>query len=231
MIGLAKVLLMGDTPMDDDREMVDTIRRSGLTQLGLIEELLDVSSIEAGKRILDTSPFDPADALREVGALALPAAKAKGLALEIGTPPGTPALVLGDRHAFMHICTNLIGNAVKFTTAGSVDATLSMTFRGGEEAIRLRVADTGPGINAASHDAVFERFHQLETGLGRQAGGTGLGLAITRSLAELMDGTIRIDSAPGEGTAFTVDLRLETAAVENLAKAAGTANNMERSAA
>ena len=220
VIGLAQVLLMGDTLKDGDREMVDTIHRSGLTQLGLIEELLDVSSIEAGKRVLDTAPFDPADALSEVGALARPAAQAKGLALEIATPPGAPVLVLGDRHAFMQICTNLIGNAVKFTAEGSVAATLTMTFRSGEAALCLRVADTGPGIDVASHEAIFERFHQLDAGLARQAGGAGLGLAITRSLVDLMDGAIRVDSATGAGAVFTVDLKLELAEAENLAQVA-----------
>lgn len=231
VVGLAEVLLMGDTIKDDDREMVDMIHRSGLTQLGLIEELLAVSSIEAGKRVLDTAPFDPADALREVGALAHPAALAKGLELDVTTPAGAPVLVLGDRHAFMQVCTNLIGNAVKFTETGSVAATLSMTMRGGEAAMRLRVADTGPGIEAASHGAIFERFHQLDAGLARQASGAGLGLAITLSLVDLMEGAIRLESAPGDGAVFTVDLRLEIADAEQAGLTVGPPITAERSAA
>ncbi len=231
VIGLAEVLLMGDTIKDGDRKMVDVIHRSGLTQLGLIDELLAVSSIEAGRRVLDTAPFDPADALREVGALARPAAQAKGLELDVTTPAGAPVLVLGDRHAFMQVCTNLIGNAVKFTDTGSVTASLSMTMRGGEAAMRLRVADTGPGIEAASHGAVFERFHQLDAGLARQASGAGLGLAITLSLVDLMEGAIRLESAPGDGAVFTVDLRLEIADAEQAELTAGPPITAERSAA
>lgn len=220
VIGLAQVLLMGDTLTDEDREMVNVIHRSGMTQLGLIEELLDVSSIEAGRRVLDTSPFDPVEALCEVATLALPAAAEKGIALETQLPAGPPARVLGDRHAFMQICTNLIGNAVKFTGEGSVAVTLSITSHSGEAGLRLRVADTGPGIDPSAHAAIFDRFYQIDGGLTRNAGGAGLGLAITRSLVELMDGTIRIDSASGEGAVFTVDLKLEIAEAEALAQVA-----------
>ena len=131
----------------------------------------------------------------------------------------------------MQVCTNLIGNAVKFTDTGSVTASLSMTMRGGEAAMRLRVADTGPGIEAASHGAVFERFHQLDAGLARQASGAGLGLAITLSLVDLMEGAIRLESAPGDGAVFTVDLRLEIADAEQAELTAGPPITAERSAA
>lgn len=220
VIGLAQVLLMGNTLGDEEREMVDVIYRSGMTQIGMIEDLLDASQFDAGQRILDTEPFDPVAALADVCSLARPSAEAKGLGFEVSLPDGPSMLILGDRSAFMQICTNLVGNSVKFTDEGSVSASLSITVISGEAALELRVADTGPGIDPAMHQKIFERFCQVDSALTRKAGGTGLGLAITKSLIDLMGGTIRLDSAPGQGSAFAVSLKAEITDANELSQVA-----------
>jgi signal transduction histidine kinase len=188
--------------------MLDVLLASAHSQLRLVNGLLDITRIEAGTMTLEREPFDPATVLEDTVRLIAPDIEEKGLALDLTIAPETRRRVLGDELAFRQIATNLIGNALKFTSSGGITVAL----RPGESgALTLAVADTGVGIDPAEHDRIFERFVQVDAAATRSVGGTGLGLAITRALVELMGGSIWVASALGAGATFTVELPLPAA--------------------
>ncbi len=207
VLGMAELLLHEDLA-PAQREMVDTIHRSGAHLLGVLNDILDFSKVEAGKLTLEAIPFDPTRATRDVVALLRAAAEAKGLALLFRAEPGTPAAVLGDPGRVRQVLTNFIGNAIKFTREGTIWVTLGPA--GASGGLRLAVRDTGIGIPADRLDAVFESFAQAHTSTAREYGGTGLGLAICRQLAELMGGRVGVESTPGAGSTFWCELPLPT---------------------
>lgn len=205
IIGLAQLLQMHELDAEA-REMVDLLLASAHTQLHLVNGLLDIAGIETGAvRVADT-PFDAAALVEETVKLALPAAAAKGIALTATIAPAARRPVVGDAHAFRQVVTNLLGNAVKFTDAGRVAVELG-ELGDGAPGLRLVVTDSGIGIDPADHQRIFERFVRVD-GSARRAGGAGLGLAITAALVEVMGGSITVESAPGEGARFVVELPL-----------------------
>ncbi|MBK8004751.1 MAG: response regulator [Gemmatimonadetes bacterium] len=207
VLGMAELLLHEDLA-PAQREMVDTIHRSGAHLLGVLNDILDFSKVGGLSSPSRPSPFDPTRATRDVVALLRAAAEAKGLALLFRAEPGTPAAVQGDPGRVRQVLTNFIGNAIKFTREGTIWVTLGPAGAGG--GLRLAVRDTGIGIPADRLDAVFESFAQAHTSTAREYGGTGLGLAICRQLAELMGGRVGVESAPGEGSTFWCELPLPT---------------------
>lgn len=196
--------LLARTPLDANQaEYVQALRRSGEHLLDLITEILDFSRLEAGRIVLDDSPFALDRVLQEVIELLSPKAHDKGLEMIARVLPETPALLRGDAGRLRQVLFNLIGNAVKFTVRGGVAITAGPA---GPGRIKVTVRDTGPGIPEDMQARIFEEFAQANAAHARMHGGTGLGLAIVRKLCATMGGLVSVTSRPGEGAAFTVDL-------------------------
>jgi PAS domain S-box-containing protein len=198
----------------EQRAYADTARRCGQDLLAIINDILDISRIEAGMLRLDDSAFSLADTLRAVLDLAAPAAAAKGIALSATIDPALPGLLRGDAQRLRQVLTNLVDNAVKFTAVGGVTVTAERLEAAGRDGIRLRLAvsDTGIGIPPEVQAKLFRRWTQADATIGRRFGGSGLGLTICRRLVRLMGGEIALASAPGRGSTFTVTLPLGVAA-------------------
>jgi PAS domain S-box-containing protein len=186
------------------KEYLTDVLASGRHLLRLINDVLDLSKIEAGKMDLIRERFDLAAAVDEVCAGVSPIAKAKAIAL-LRHISAELTVVNLDRHRFMQILYNLLSNALKFTDAGGQ---VSLVVERDEDAIRLQVRDTGIGISAADLPNLFVEFRQLESGTGRRHDGTGLGLVLTKRLAELHGGSISAESELGRGSVFCVKLPL-----------------------
>ena len=189
-------------------EMVGLIESSAQTLEALLTDILDLARIEAGRMELRPEPFDLAASVGACAALFQPSAEAKGLRFEVDIAPEATGAYLGDACRLRQILSNLLGNAVKFTSEGGVR--LRVRAERGETASRLtfEVADTGIGFDAETQRRLFGRFEQADGSITRRFGGTGLGLAISRSLAEAMGGALTATSAPGEGATFTLVLDL-----------------------
>jgi signal transduction histidine kinase len=182
------------------------VRNSGRHLLDLINDILDISKIEAGELEVQAKPFDPEESIRRVAGLMRPTAESKGLAFTVETTR-LPGVVVGDRRRVEQVLLNLISNAVKFTEAGEVTVTVdTVPTPGAGEALRMRVGDTGIGIRNEDLATLFQPFRQVDAGPSRQFEGTGLGLAICRRLSDLMGGTISVASEWGRGSTFTFSL-------------------------
>ena len=201
--------LLGDTPLDaEQRESVDVIRASGDALLSLINDVLDLSKIEAGGIEIEAAPFEPERLVREAAGVLRLAAERDGLTLRVEAEPGLPSVVVGDAARVRQVVLNLLSNAVKFTETGGVTVRVGVPAPG---RLRIAVRDTGVGIAGDRLDAVFGRFAQAQASTTRTHGGTGLGLTISRHLAELMGGRLRAESRPGEGSTFTLDVAVDAA--------------------
>ena len=204
VIGLGHVL--ADTELDvQQRECVETIVSCGRHLLTVISDILDFSKIDAGRMVVDRVPLDLRALIASTGNLVAEQARSKGLLLRTAVADEVPPRLLGDPQRLRQVLLNLLSNAVKFTEQGSVRLEVGVV--GGR--LRLRVQDTGIGIDAEAQARLFAPFIQADSSTSRRYGGTGLGLAISRRLTELMGGGITLASRPGEGSAFTVDLPLE----------------------
>jgi signal transduction histidine kinase/CheY-like chemotaxis protein len=212
IVGMAA--LLRDTGLSlEQQTYVQAIDRSARTLLGLIDELLDFSRIEAGKLVLRAEPLAVGDCVQGVVELLAPQAYAKGIDIACAADPSLPRLVLGDEARLRQIVTNLVGNAIKFTDTGGVLVTVGRLPAAGEEvALSISVEDTGIGIASAALPALFEEFEQTDAAVSRRQGGVGLGLAISRRLARAMGGDIFVASQPGRGSTFTLAVRLPPAA-------------------
>ncbi|WPZ36327.1 PAS-domain containing protein [Thalassobaculum sp. OXR-137] len=216
VIGMAEVL--EQTGLDDDqRAITATIRDSGEVLLRIIDDILDFSKIEAGRLDLEVEQIDLRAVCEAVLDTLAPAAEAKDLDLVLQIDPSAPAVFVGDPTRVRQILMNLAGNAVKFTRTGSVaihasarpDDDLASRMR-----LRLEIRDTGVGIEADRLDQLFEPFSQAEVSTTRRYGGTGLGLSICRRLVGMMQGLIGVESEPGAGSTFWVDIPVEPAILE-----------------
>ncbi|MBS1212553.1 MAG: histidine kinase, partial [Proteobacteria bacterium] len=190
-----------------EREYADAIHSSGRSLLELIEGVLDLSKIESGKLTILQAPFDLHALLGTVMQMFGPQAEAKGLRLLSQISPETPYALVGDPGHLRQILINLVGNAVKFTEAGSVSLRCHpLRDTSGRVLIRFQVVDTGIGIPLEAQSRIFDKFTQADQGPTRRYGGTGLGTTISKNLVELMGGRIGVDSTPGIGTNFWFDL-------------------------
>ena len=215
VIGITELLL--DTQLtDEQREYANQVVRSGELMMAIINDILDVSKIEAGHLELDVSDFDLHETITQACAVAGLQANAKGVRLDVHIADAVPQCVRGDRQRLRQVLSNLLSNALKFTTDGSIVVAVSATPQphGGARS-RVEIADTGIGIDPAELDRMFEPFTQADASTTRNYGGTGLGLAIARELVELMGGTIGAASEPGRGSSFWFELALSAPVAPN----------------
>jgi CheY-like chemotaxis protein len=191
-------------------EYAEIVRSSGSLLLLLIDDILDLSKIEARKLILETVPFSFGDIMREIIKLFEPRAIDKGIDLSLEIDPYfDDNEVSGDCHRIRQVMVNLIGNAVKFTRRGHVKIKAICRQKDDKTCfVEVTVEDTGIGISANDLPRIFDKFTQANTGTTRQFGGTGLGLAITRKLVDLMGGTLGCCSTPGKGSEFFFSIPL-----------------------
>ncbi len=207
VIGLTGLLL--DSGLNETQhQYADGVRASGEALLGIINDILDFSKIEAGKLELETVDFNLGDAIDDVATLVAESARAKGLELVAYCHSEVPTMLRGDVGRLRQVLLNLASNAVKFTSEGEVVIRAGLSGPAGEDAVRVRmeVVDTGIGIAAGDAERLFEPFSQADASTTRRYGGTGLGLAICRRLAQAMGGTIGVDSDPGHGSTFWLEL-------------------------
>jgi signal transduction histidine kinase/CheY-like chemotaxis protein len=223
VIGMSGLLL--DTELSPrQREFATIIRSSGESLLGIINDILDFSKIDAGRLELETNPFDLRACIESAFDLITEPAARKGLELAFLIDPTLPDGLNGDVTRFRQILVNLLGNAVKFTEAGEV----VLTAEPGDEPHQIHVAvrDTGIGIPADRAHRLFEEFSQLDSSTTRKYGGTGLGLAVSKRLAELMGGTMWVESTAGAGSTFHFTITAEAAEVPSRTAAAGVPSDL-----
>jgi signal transduction histidine kinase/HPt (histidine-containing phosphotransfer) domain-containing protein len=216
IIGLTQVVL--DTPLSaEQRECLELVRASGESLLAIVNDILDLSKIEAGRLAIEHIPFQLQECIDEaMKPLALVATR-KGLRLTWEIAPQTPPVVVGDPVRLRQVITNLAGNAVKFTSRGTVTLRVQgESPSDGALACLFSVADTGIGIPAEQQAAIFAPFRQGDSSTARHYGGTGLGLPISARLVTLMGGRIWLESTPGQGTTFHFTVRLGVAAEQPL---------------
>jgi PAS domain S-box-containing protein len=189
---------------DDQRAMLNRVRETSRHLLGLINEVLDLAKIGAGRMDLVLAELDAGTVVERAAQQILPLAAAKGLRLSVDQPPQQqrPLLARADETRLTQVIVNLLSNAVKFTSRGGVTIA---SRREGDDVV-IQVQDTGSGIAPEEAERIFEEFYQVEGGLSRTSGGTGLGLAISRRFARLMGGDISVHSVPGDGSTFVLRL-------------------------
>jgi PAS domain S-box-containing protein len=195
----------------EQAEYIDTAISSSKVLLNVINDILNIAQIEAGRLTLHNQPFSPHEVLETIYRFFRHTAESKGLTLTMETDPGFPSVLVGDEVRIRQILFNLVGNSVKFTEQGHISVHASMLPRcgkDGEAGVLLVVEDTGIGIPSGKIGYVFESFTQVDGTYTRQYQGTGLGLGIVRSLVRSMGGTIAVDSEAGMGTTMYVTLRL-----------------------
>lgn len=199
-------LAMNEALSPSTRQQLDGVYESAQVLLTLLNNLLDVTRVEAGAVALHAKPFDVHRALAESLRPLAARARATGLRFEAVADAGIPSGRIGDRIRLMQVIINLVSNAVKFTTAGGVSIRLRESADGGR--VTVSVADTGPGIAPEDRERVFQPFTQAIEGESRFERGAGVGLSIASAITRMMDGEITIDEAPGGGACFTLDVAL-----------------------
>ena len=207
VMGMAQ--LLARTPLTEKQaHYLSVLRNSGSALLDIVEDVLDVSRIEAGMMTLEAAPFSLTDMLDTALSAVKGAAETKQLELQVQLDSGMPDYVLGDEQRMRQIVLNLLGNAVKFTASGWVRLTARWT----DGVLSVDVEDTGPGVAEAAQEIIFDRFAQANTSLTREAEGSGLGLSISRDLAVMAGGSVTlISSTPGAGSHFRFEAPLPQA--------------------
>lgn len=210
ILGMADLLT--ETQLDAQQiSMLETIRDSGWSLLDLLNGILDLARVEAGKLGLEQGPFDISELLDRLAALHRHSAEAKGISFDIQYAPGARNRRLGDPTRVKQVLHNLIGNAIKFTERGAV----SLMVRADQpDHLQITIRDTGIGMSEEQLERVFAAFEQAEAGIARRFGGSGLGMTIVRKLVDMMGGDIKITSTLGQGT--VIDLRLNVPVMADL---------------
>ena len=214
VLGLAQVLEREPLPAHQ-RDMVARIRTAGQSLLAILNDVLDLSKIEAGQLRLEPRPFDLASLLANLDSLMGQVARAKGLTLHLVAPTTPLGPLMGDGLRLEQVLFNLTGNAIKFTEQGEVTVTVNLTAETDQGVcLRFDVSDTGIGIAPEAIGRLFAPFTQADGGIGRRFGGTGLGLSICKRLVELMGGEIGVHSEAGRGSTFWFTLPLQRASAD-----------------
>ena len=213
IIGMTDLLV--DSPLDpDQRRFAEVVRSSAENLLAIINDVLDVSKVEAGKLELERIDFDLSSLAADVSSMLSRQARDKGIDYSFSIDPNVPVRLRGDPVRIRQILLNLVGNALKFTERGSVSVRAALCAPpagqtpGSAIVLRFSVSDTGIGIPPEKQSLLFRNFSQVDASTTRKYGGTGLGLAISKRLAELMDGEIGVESSPGRGSTFWFTARL-----------------------
>jgi len=202
-------LLKGTPLSTEQEELTNTIDDSAHTLLFLMQDVLDLSKIEAGKVSVEVSDFDLYAVVKHTVAIVEPQARFKGLATSLHVPPNVPFLLRGDPLLLRQVLLNLLGNALKFTEKGEVGVRVTLESETRRRAtLRFEVVDTGIGISAEAQGRIFERFTQADESITRRFGGTGLGTTISKEIVEMMGGTIGVRSEPGRGSTFCFTVEL-----------------------
>jgi signal transduction histidine kinase/CheY-like chemotaxis protein len=209
ILGFSRLMRDDASFSDDHRRTLDIVNSSGEHLLALINNVLDMAKVEAGQTAVDRAPVDLRAMTRDIADLMRQRAEAKGLSLTLDVASDLPCAVLADEGKLRQVVLNLVGNAVKFTSHGGV--TLRLTTRpsgeSGRAMLAIDVADSGEGIAADDQQRIFEPFVQI--GHESEQKGTGLGLTITRQFVELLGGAIRVESTPGKGSTFRVEMPID----------------------
>jgi CheY-like chemotaxis protein len=233
-------LLLENLECQENIAAANTIKRNGQHLLALINDILDLSKIEAGKLDVETIEVSPSEVIGTVTSLMRVRAEAKGLALSTEYHGAIPATILTDPTRFRQILTNLVGNAIKFTTTGSVRLVVQLV-RGTTESVgdpldrlQVDVTDSGIGMTPEQASKLFQPFVQADSSTTRRFGGTGLGLTISKQLAEMLGGNIKTTSIAGEGSTFSVTINTgpldDVEMLENVSETlAETTLNIKRS--
>jgi signal transduction histidine kinase len=208
IIGLTGLVLDSDLHAEQ-RELLTMVEGSATSLLHIINDILDLSKIEAGQMTIDVAPFRLRAEVSETMKRLAVKGQAKGLDFTSTVAPDVPDDLIGDWPRLQQVLTNLVGNAIKFTERGSVTVKLALQERTGDAAtLHFSVVDTGIGITPDRQQVVFDAFTQADGSTTRRYGGTGLGLTISRTLVELMGGRIWLESEPGRGTTFHFTARV-----------------------
>ncbi|MBN2293422.1 MAG: response regulator [Pirellulales bacterium] len=207
ILGFADLLQSPDTEEGERRSYIDTIRRSGRALLDLINDILDLSKVEAGRMVADIQECSFLDILQDAVSLLQPVAEQKCLTLEVRYDFPLPAKIQSDPGRLRQIIVNLVGNAIKFTSSGHVRLFTKMVhLADGSTRIQFDVEDTGIGLPEKAIRHIFEPFTQVDSSASRRYGGTGLGLAVSRKLARLLGGDITARSKQGKGSTFKLTI-------------------------
>ena len=214
IIGMTGLTL--DTKLTtEQREYLDIVQRNSESLLSIVNDILDISKMEAGRISLETAPFNLRHLIEEVKEVLFYPARDKGIGLASSVDPGIPAVILGDPSRLRQVLMNLAENAVKFTERGEIsvevvkeDAAPDAVYEEGMVRLHFMVMDTGAGISSEDQKKIFGKFTQADTSATRRYGGAGLGLSLTKSLVELMGGNIWVESEIGKGSTFHVALTL-----------------------
>ncbi|MBC7906686.1 MAG: DUF3369 domain-containing protein [Rhodospirillaceae bacterium] len=229
ILGMIRLLL--DTELSEmQRDYAETVLSSGEVLLGILNDILDLSRIEAGKLELEQIAFDLPKVADSVAHLMSPRAKEKDLSLRVELAPDLPPRVTGDPTRLRQVLLNLLSNAIKFTDTGSVTLKVwpQQSVTDGKATLRFEVRDTGIGITPEARERLFNNFVQADASITRRFGGTGLGLAICQNLVRVMDGEIGVTSVAGEGSTFWFNIRLPLAEAAEEQRAAPAAVRAER---
>jgi signal transduction histidine kinase/CheY-like chemotaxis protein/HPt (histidine-containing phosphotransfer) domain-containing protein len=222
VIGMLELVL--ESPLTaEQKEQLTAAQSCARSLLALLNDLLDLSKIEAGRMVLEEIPFEPRHLLADCVKTYAARAKSKGISITWAASAGVPRVLVGDPLRVRQILSNLLSNAVKFTSFGSVRAELKLApesiHPSKPVSVRFEVADTGPGIGADQQPAIFDKFTQADGSISRRFGGTGLGLAIVKKLTELQGGRIALESEIGKGSCFSVTLPFSAAPQSSCAAA------------
>lgn len=210
ILGLAEIVQSMDLN-EDVRECIDAIHSSGQSLLSILNDILDLSKIEAEELAIEKYPFKTQDILRNIRDLTALSASRKNLSYDINVNMNVPEWLMGDGKRLQQIIFNLIGNAIKFTETGGVSLMIDYKMNSDKPLLLVHVQDTGIGIPDEFQKRLFNKFSQADTSISRKFGGTGLGLAITKYLVEMMNGTIGFTSKQNHGTTFYVSIPIEEA--------------------